>query len=170
MKKIAVLFERSLHLEKRFGIPNWFVYHLWNLVIIFDSLGKYIIYNTDLFGHYTIRKGILGMYSVIYPAIAIAILYTISLIESGADKVYMMVWVYKLQVVVLYVAITCYGIDAVFFIFDKKVFCKLQLEKIATCDSRNEYFLVTVTIFYLFWTPIWLACNMSIYKYTRQMA
>ena len=93
LKKIGKSF---LYLEKRFGIPNWFVYHFWNLVIIFDSLGKFIIYNTDLFGHYTIRKGLLGMYSVMYPAIAIAILYVIASLESGTEKVYTMVWIYKL--------------------------------------------------------------------------
>ena len=57
------------------GLEDEQVFHGWNNIIIFDSLGKYIMLKLDLFGHYTIRKGLLSMYSVIYPAIAIAILY-----------------------------------------------------------------------------------------------
>ena len=77
-KKIATsLFD----FERRCGIPNNYVYHFWNLLIIFDSLGHYIIYGTDWFGHYTMRKGLLSMYSVIYPSIAIASVYTWAIID-----------------------------------------------------------------------------------------
>ena len=70
-----------LNFEKRCGIPSKYIYHFWNILIIIDSLGKYLIYGTDLFGHYTIRKGLLSMYSVIYPAIAIGSLYIWALID-----------------------------------------------------------------------------------------
>ena len=120
-KKVASHF---LDLKKRCGIPNAFVYHFWNLLIIFDSLGHYIIYGTDLFGHYTMRKGLLSMYSVIYPSIAIAALYTWALIDR-TDLTFKTLWVYKTQQFTLFGAIVCYAVDAILFIVDKHMFCTL---------------------------------------------
>ena len=81
---------------RNIGLEDWLAYHVWNWIIILDSLGKYILYNTDLFGHYGFRRGILGMYSVVYPSIAIAILYVYAFLEQ-TDKAFLMIWVYKLQ-------------------------------------------------------------------------
>ena len=159
-----------MHLEKRWNIPNYVVYHFWNIMIIVDCIGKYFVYNTNLFGHFTLRRGLLSIYSTMYPGIAILLLYTTTLIIKN-DVVFWMLWVYKMQVFTLWAAILLYAFDGALFVSNKRMFCKLQLEKAdaKTCDSRNEYFLVTVAIFYIFWVPVWRACNISIERYVRTM-
>ena len=55
--------EGAVHCKYITGLPNAVTFHLWNWVIILDSFSKYILFNTNLFGTYTTRKGILSMYS-----------------------------------------------------------------------------------------------------------
>ena len=91
MKKIG---HSILNLEKRCGCSNKLVYHLWNILTIFDTFGKYLIFSTDLFGHYTFRKGILSLYSMIFPGFAIFLLYVWALLDR-TDVVFKTMWVYK---------------------------------------------------------------------------
>ena len=151
------------------GISDCVAYHVWNLIIIFDSLGKYLVYNTDFFGHYTLRKGLLSFYSVVYPAIVIAILYVYAFF-AGTEQAFVMIWVYKVQWITLWAAIICYFIDASLFVYDKHLFCKLQLEPPKTCNERNEAFLMTIAIFYVFWVPTWIAACFSMKRYIRELA
>ena len=101
------------------------VFHFWNNLIIFDSLGKFIVYNSDLFGHYTVRKGLLSVYSVIFPAIAVAILYLYYFYVTKSEVAFVVRFITNLQWFILIAAIFCYGLDAFLFVTDKKLFCKL---------------------------------------------
>ena len=92
--KVEKIGKSMMNLEKRCGIPNYAVYHFWNLLCIFDSFGKYILYNTNLFGHFTLRKGILSLYSTMYPMIAIFFLYIWAIVDQ-TDLVFKKMWVYK---------------------------------------------------------------------------
>ena len=67
---------------RRCGLEDKFVLHAWTIFLLFDSLGKFILFNTNLFGHYTIRKGLLSIYSVVYMSIAIAALYMWYLLDE----------------------------------------------------------------------------------------
>ena len=152
------------------GFEDKSVFHFWNCLIIFDSLGKFIVYNTNLFGHYTIRKGLLSVYSVIFPAIAVAFLYGYYFYAAPIQTAFVVKFLKNVQWFILIAAIFCYGLDAFVFITDKKLFCKLQFEKGQhtgenTCDDRNEYYLYQVAFFYVFWVPVWIACNFSIDRF-----
>ena len=150
------------------GIPDWLTFHVWTWLLIIDSLGKYFLFSTDLFGHYAVRKGVLGMYSVIYPTIGLTFLYFYYLCTE-IEKLICLIWMYKLQTITLYIALLCYTFDGILFIFDKKMFCTLQVEKGFTCDKRNEYFLLKVLLFYVFWTPIWFCCIWAIHRFAREL-
>lgn len=63
--------------------------------MIFESIGKFLLFGTNLFGHYTIRKGLLSMYSVMLPTLAIAMLYAYFFF-AGSEKTYVLIWMYKL--------------------------------------------------------------------------
>ena len=126
------------------GLSDFFVYHAWNLIIIFDSLGKLILFNTNLFGHYAVRRGLLSLYSVMYPAMAIAVIYAYTFC-AGPNTAFAMLFLYRVQVFTLLAAIACYALDALVFIYDKKLFCTLQLEpkgEKTECDDRNKGFLL----------------------------
>ena len=82
------------------------------------------------------------MYSVMLPSIGIAVLY-IYYFHAEHEKTYCLMWMYKLQMIMLAIACFCYALDGLIFIFDKHLFCTLQNEKpTLKCDERNEYFLV----------------------------
>ena len=136
--------------------------------MILDSFAKYILFGTDVFGHYTMGKGLLSMYAVMLPTFGIAALY-VYYFHAGNEKTYCLVWSYKLQMIMLITAMVCYSFDGLLFIFNKKMFCTLQTEKpTLKCDERNKYFLLYVTIFWVFWAPLWYACNLSILRYSRR--
>ena len=82
--KINTIKRKLLHIEHRLGIPNYVVYHMWNLLFIIDSFAKYLIFNTNLFGHYTLSKGLFSIYSQVITGFVIAVLYFWCLI-SGTD-------------------------------------------------------------------------------------
>ena len=111
-KRIAY---KLLHIKHRLGIEDQYIYHIWNILIIFDCLGKYFLYETNLFGHYTLRRGLLSIYSTVYPGMAILILYLVTLLKTK-DVAWWMVWVYKMQVFTLWGAILLYGFDAILFL------------------------------------------------------
>ena len=63
-------------LDARFlGLTDKQVFHFWNSLVIFDAFGKLFLISLNLLGRYTIKKGILSIYSTAYPALALACLY-----------------------------------------------------------------------------------------------
>ena len=161
--------EGKVSLYKLTGIPNAVTYHVWNWIIIFDSLGKYVLFNTNIFGHYTSRKGILSMWSQQYAGIIIMVMYLYAFLVPISERDFITLWIYKAQVIVLAVAAACYALDGIFYIFDKHTFCTMQLESSKTCDERNEFFLVQVAFFFVVWVPIWAFCADAIRRYAHEL-
>ena len=128
----------------------------------------------NLFGRYTIKKGILSIYSTAYPALALAALYVYYFIGDDKQTAFTVRFITNLQGFILGAACFCYAIDAFAFIYDKKLFCKLQLEKGESsnedaCDDRNEFFLIQVAFFFVFWVPIWITCIFSFARFNREI-
>ena len=109
---------------KRCGLEDKFVLHAWTCFILFDSFGKTILFSTNFFGHYTTRRGLTSIYSVIYMSIAIAAIYTWYLLDPY-DSAYKLVWLVRFHMFTLGAAIVCYGIDGILFVLDEKMFCTL---------------------------------------------
>ena len=116
----------------------------------------------------------MSLYSVIYPAFAIAMLY-VYYFFSGKEIAFVTRFILNVQMFILGAAIACYGLDAFIFVYNKNMFCKLQLEKgnhtggENGCDERNEGFLYQIAIFYVFWVPVWIACIMSMRRFLKQI-
>ena len=75
---------------------------------------------------------------------------------------------------ILGAAIACYALDAFIFVYNKDMFCKLQLEKghhtgENSCEDRNEGFLYQVALFYVFWVPVWIACLLSMKRFLKKI-
>ena len=105
-------------------MPNWVVFHLWNLFMIVDAISKYIWFHTNLMGHYTVRRGILSMYSQELMTVGILCLYMYYFC-AGTERQFAVQWLFKLQVVSLCVAMLCYGVDGLLYCFDYEAFCKM---------------------------------------------
>ena len=59
-------------------------------------------------------------------------------------------------------------IDVAILEYDEHLFCKFQaFEDPSTCENRNQYIVMTALIFWFILTPIWYACNNSIYAFAR---
>ena len=149
------------------------VFHGWNCLFLADAFGKFVLLNLNLFGRYTVKKGILSIYSTIYPAIALLALYIYYFFAERVQMAFLVRFITNLQVFILGAACFCYAIDALVFVYDLKLFCKLQLEKghhtgENKCEDRNENFLIQVAFFYTFWLPIWIACMFSFKRFTKQ--
>ena len=69
---------KYLNIKRMCGIPNSVVFHVWNIFIIADSLGHFILFNTNLFGDETPNKGVISSYSIILMSIGIAAIYIYS--------------------------------------------------------------------------------------------
>ena len=69
---------RFLNIKKMCGIPNAVVFHVWNIFIIADSLGHFILFNTKMLGGETPNKGVLSSYSIILMTMGIAAIYIYS--------------------------------------------------------------------------------------------
>ena len=164
MKKIAKHFLDCKHC----GLEDKFVLHAWTWFILFDSLGKYILFNTNFFGHYTTRRGLLSIYSVVYMSIAIAFIYAWYFFDNK-DSVFKLVWLVRFHTFTFVAACICYSFDAIIFLIDMRLFCTLQAENSKTCEERNEYFLEYVLFFYFFWVPIWWSVMTSMTRYMRKM-
>ena len=113
------------------------------------------------------RKGLLSWQSVALPTIYLSMLY-VYYFNAGSEKPFVLIWIYKINSIMLIVALCTYSIDGFLYIFYNHMFCTMQALKPALkCDERNKYFLVQVAAFFLFWAPLWHACNLSIYRYAR---
>ena len=82
------------------------------------------------------------MQSVALPTIGMAALYAYYF-RAGSEQSFTLIWIWKLNHYMLIIALVCYAIDALFFIFDKHMFCTMQAMKpTLKCNERNEYFLL----------------------------
>ena len=151
---------------KQCGLEDKFVLHAWTWFILFDSLSKYILFNTNFFGHYTTRRGLLSIYSVVYMSIAIAFVYAWYLLDKN-DSAFKLVWLVRFHTFTFGAAFICYAFDGIIFIIDERMFCTLQAENSKTCEERNEYFLQYVVFFYIFWVPVWFSVITSMTRYMR---
>ena len=107
------------------------------------------------------------MFSQLYMSLGVAMLY-IYYFFAGREVTFVLIWTYKFLVIMLWVVLVCYTLDAVIYIVDEHMFCTLQaIKPTLKCKERNKHFLWQVTIFYFFWTPIWYACNLAVYRFAR---
>ena len=105
------------------------VFHGWNCLFLTDAFGRFILLNTNLFGRYTVTKGILSIYSTFYPASALLALYIYYFFAERAQTAFLVMFMMVLQEVILGAACFFYAIDSLIYVYDFKLFCKLQLEK-----------------------------------------
>ena len=61
---------------------------------------------------------------------------------AGDEKAYVLTLLYKMHIMVLVIVAVAYLFDRALFCLDTENFCKLQMEHMDTCDSRNEYFML----------------------------
>ena len=106
------------------GLEDKFVLHAWTIFLLFDSLGKFILFNTNFFGHYTTRRGLVSIYSVVYMSLAIASIYMWWLLDRE-DSAFKLVWLVRFHSFAMWAAIVCYAIDGILFVLDKRMFCTL---------------------------------------------
>ena len=125
LRKMKIIAKDQLNLKKTYGIPNWFLFHLWNLFVIFNAVVNYLLYNTTVFGHYNKRKGVLSTYLQIYLAVPIAILYTMSLCAGKVERIHIITWLFKYHVICVAVLVVAYFMDGLLYIFDNHAFCTL---------------------------------------------
>ena len=157
--------DRRPCMKRLTGMPNVCTFHIWNWIIILDSIGKYVMFQTNLFGHYAIRKGILSMYSQEMAGIVFFVVYSYHFCAGDDNRDFVVLFLYKLNTILLIIICACYAIDSGLWIFDKHTFCNMQLEKRATCDERNQFFLIQAAIFYFIWTPLWYLCGEAERRY-----
>ena len=159
----------GISIKSMFGLPHWFTFHAWNLVVICDAIMKYVLYSTDTFGQYNTRRGILSMYVQQYSGFLITFGYLYTL-GAEMEKDFRVYWLYKIHIVVLGMVSACYALDGTFFMIEKHTFCNMQLESRKTCDSRNEYFMLQVGFYFVFWLPLWILCADSMRRYSHELS
>ena len=56
---------KFLNFEKSLGIPNIYIVHIWNNIMIFDALSKFLLLGLEskIFGHYWTNKGVISTYA-----------------------------------------------------------------------------------------------------------
>ena len=105
------LVNRIFDCKKCCGFQDEFVLHAWTWFIMIESLIKFILYNTDIFGHFCSHRGLVSVYSVVYASIGIAAVYFWYILDPR-DSDFKLEWLVKLHQYTLIVAIACYAIDA----------------------------------------------------------
>ena len=115
------------------GIPNSIVFHIWNIFIVADSIGHFVLFNTEILGDETPNKGVLSSYSIILMSIGIGAIYGYSFFAED-QRSEAIRHTYRLNMITLVVASVCYLFDAYLFNFEKKTFCNWQLYDRTTCD------------------------------------
>ena len=172
LDKARKSFKKQTNFSKVLGVPNWILFHGWNILMIVDAISKYIWFQTKLFGDYhTTHRGILSMYSQEFMALAIGLVY-MSYFCAGKDRPFVVSVLFKLNMIFIGVAMFCYAMDGFLWCYDPHTFCNLQLVKQSykTCHDRNDYFMFKVLFFYVFWGPIWFGCASAMRRYARELA
>lgn len=116
--------KRGLNLAKSLGIPNKVLFHNWNIFMIILAIWLFVLYYTKIFGYYNVRRGILTTPGIIYPEIPCSLLYMYSFC-AGTEFYAVLMWLYKVHMMNMFIAITCMLIDTGLFIFARDVFCKM---------------------------------------------
>ena len=160
--------KKQLNLAKSLGIPNVVLHHSWNLFMIGLAIWIYVLYHTKVFGHYNVRRGFLMTASIMYCEIPVGMLYLVSFCAS-AEYIYMLTFLYKVQMMSLGTAIACTLIDAALYFIANPVFCKMQLESYkSNCSERNNLFGLQIFLFFCFFVPLWYACAKATKRYARE--
>ena len=160
--------EGLVHLKQVTGIPHYVTFHVWNLIIVVDSIGKFFLYNTNLFGRDTQRRGILSACPPLWAGLLISALCICFLLVGRMEKDFIAMRLYRTNVIVLGIASACYAVDGMFFLLDKRTFCDMQLEHRSACESRNEFFLAQVLFFFVFWAPLWFLSADAMRRYALE--
>ena len=119
----------NLNLNKSLGLPNWFIFHTWNIFMILNAIANYLLYCTTVFGHYDTRRGIVSTYVQMYIAVPIALLNFMTWKAGPSEKVQLITWLFKCHVICLIIMIMCYTMDGVLYVIDHHAFCNLQFDK-----------------------------------------
>ena len=146
-----------LNFQETFGIPRIYTVHIWNNLLIFDAISKFLLLGieTQIFGHNWTNKGVISTYAQTLPVIMIAAMYFYFL-AARKERPFILETLYKFHVIFMIIVGMAYFADAWLFYYDKTTFCKLQSEyKRDKCDERNKYFLWQAGLFFFFWLPIW---------------
>ena len=105
--------------KRLIGLEDKFVLHTWTIYLMIEALVKFLLFNTDIFGHFCSHRGLTSVYSVMYSTIGIACVYFWYLFDH-TDAIFKLEWLYKAHLYTLIIAVCCYGLDALMWKFDKK--------------------------------------------------
>ena len=67
LTKVGKTGKKLFNLERSLGIPNKLLHHVWNIFMMCLAIWLYVLYYTQTFGHYNVRRGLLTMPSIIIP-------------------------------------------------------------------------------------------------------
>ena len=115
--------KQHLNLNKTLGMPNWFIFHLWNQFMILNAIVNYMLYCTTIFGHYNKRRGIVSTYVQMYIAIPISVLYFMTWCAGNQEKIHLITWLFKCHLMCLVFMILCYAMDGLLYVLDHHAFC-----------------------------------------------
>ena len=136
-KKALNRFTRRIFDCKRCcGFEDKFILHAWTWFMMIESLIIFILYNTDVFGHFCQNRGLLSVYSVMYASLGIACVYFWYIVDT-TDPGFKLEWLVKLHLYTLIAGCVMYALDALLWNLDKHMFCTLQAENSMSCDDRN---------------------------------
>ena len=131
------------------------------------AIWLYVLYYTQTFGHYNVRRGLLTMPSIIFPQIPMTILYGMSL-WSGFDYAFLLASMYKGSMCHMVVALLCWIIDCFLYLFAEDDYCQLQLEHYnSDCDERNQYIHLQTALFAFAFLPMWYAAAGATKRYAK---
>ena len=105
--------------KRLIGLEDKFVLHTWTIYLMVEALVKFLLFNTNIFGHFCSHRGLTSVYSVMYSTIGIACVYFWYLFDH-TDAIFKLEWLYKTHLYALIIAVCCYGLDALMWKFDKK--------------------------------------------------
>ena len=64
------------------------------------------------------RKGVLSTYVQIFIAVPIAFLYIVSLCAAKVEKIYIITWLFKYNVICIGIMVVIYLLDGFLFVYD----------------------------------------------------
>ena len=88
--------KKRLNLAKTCGISNKALTHNWNIFMIVLCTWLFVLYYTDTFGHYNVRRGLLTTPGIVFPEIPVAMLYAYSFFSGRSEFPHILMWLYKL--------------------------------------------------------------------------
>ena len=113
-----------LDFDKRLGVPNQVVFHLFIWLYLLIAIARLLIYEVEIFGPYNKDRGLTYMYVQIWPTPGVIALY-LWYPFAGLERTYVLIWLYKLLTIIFKCSCIAYGIDFFLFWYDKHMFCTL---------------------------------------------